>query len=254
VIDFHCHLDLYPDPRAVAEQAQRDGVAVLSVTTTPSAFRGTRELAADLPAIRTALGLHPELARRRGHELELFDELVSSIDYVGEVGLDGSARFNDTREQQTAVLDHVLGSCAKAGGRILTIHSRAAAQPVLDALCTHPDAGIPVLHWFTGTPRQARSAIAQGCWFSVNSPMLGSTKSRELLGLLPRDRVLTETDGPFTRTGDRPAIPGDVSGTVESLARIWEMPADEVSDTLAENLRALHAGLSAMPRDRRTDR
>lgn len=33
-------------------------------------------------------------------------------------------------------------------------------------------------------------------WFSVNSAML---QTRKVLAALPRERVLTETDGPYTR-------------------------------------------------------
>ena len=41
MIDFHCHLDLYPNPREVAKECAKRGLYVLSVTTTPSAWEGT---------------------------------------------------------------------------------------------------------------------------------------------------------------------------------------------------------------------
>ncbi|MCY4543279.1 MAG: hypothetical protein OXB95_12955 [Rhodobacteraceae bacterium] len=33
MIDFHCHLNLYPDPAEVAERCEKEGIYVLSVTT-----------------------------------------------------------------------------------------------------------------------------------------------------------------------------------------------------------------------------
>src|SRR5690554_6556073 len=110
MIDFHCHLDLYPEPHQVAAQAQENHVAVLSVTTTPSAFTGTRMLATDRPMIRTALGLHPELVMVRGHELPLFDQLLPTTAFVGEVGLDGSSRFAQSRATQLDVFTHIFRS------------------------------------------------------------------------------------------------------------------------------------------------
>ena len=68
----------------------RLGIYVLSVTTTASAWEGTAALAHGCPRIRTALGMHPQLAHERKHELPLFQRLIEKTDYVGEVGLDGS--------------------------------------------------------------------------------------------------------------------------------------------------------------------
>lgn len=241
MIDFHCHLDLYPDPVAAAAAAQQDQVAVLSVTTTPSAFAGTVTLAAERPMIRTALGLHPELAQQRGHELALFDHLVATTPFVGEIGLDGSSRFAQTRTAQAEVFTHILQSCATVGGRVLSIHSRGAVRPALDALRAQPGAGIPVLHWFTGTVRQAEAAIEQGCWFSIGAPMLMTAKGRELVATLPRDRVLTETDGPFVTHEDRTVVPRDVAVTQRLLAACWDVAPLEAQSQLAANLQALLA-------------
>ncbi len=241
MIDFHCHLDLYPEPDAAAAAAQHEQVAVLSVTTTPSAFAGTASLATGRPMIRTALGLHPEIAQQRGHELALFDQLLPTTAFVGEIGLDGSPRFAQTRPSQAEVFTHILRSCAVAGGRILSIHSRAAVTPVLNALRTNPDAGVPVLHWFTGTVRQAATAIEQGCWFSIGTPMLTTAKYRELVVMLPRDRVLTETDGPFVTCEDRVVVPSDVSDTTRLLATLWGIETSQAEGQVRDNLRALLA-------------
>ena len=90
MIDFHCHLDLYPNHHAVRHECDRRCMHVLSVTTTPSAWRGTSALAAGSLRIRTALGLHPQLAAERKSELGLFETLLPEAPYVGEIGLDGA--------------------------------------------------------------------------------------------------------------------------------------------------------------------
>lgn len=242
MIDFHCHLDLYPDPAAAAANAQASNVAVLSVTTTPTAFVGTRALAAGNPLIRTALGLHPELAHQRSHELNQFDRLLPEAEFVGEIGLDGSQRFRQTRTQQLEVFDHILRSCADAGGRIMSIHSRGSVPTVLRSLNAVPEAGTPVLHWFTGTVGQAESAVESGCWFSVGTQMLTSPKGRALVQALPRDRILTETDGPFTAVGARAAEPADVSATLNLLATLWEVTVSDSRDQITSNLQSILEG------------
>lgn len=52
MIDFHAHLDLYPDPHTTLRQCVADRLYVLSVTTTPSAWPGTSALAKDAPEYR----------------------------------------------------------------------------------------------------------------------------------------------------------------------------------------------------------
>ncbi|WP_420230172.1 TatD family hydrolase [Psychrobacter sp. ER1] len=60
-IDMHCHLDLYQNPFEVAKECDDKGIYLLSVTTTPKAWEGTKLLAHGSSRIRTALGLHPNL-------------------------------------------------------------------------------------------------------------------------------------------------------------------------------------------------
>lgn len=246
MIDFHCHLDLYPDPRGVAERASEAGVHVLSVTTTPKAWRGTAELARGLPRTRTALGLHPRLAHERHTEMALFEGLLYQTRYVGEVGLDGSPDLRPHAAIQRVVFDRVLAACAEAGGRVISIHSRRAAGEVLDALARRPDAGIPVLHWFSGTPRQLERAVSMGCWFSVGPAMLSGAKGTALAAAIPRERVLTETDGPFGALGGRPLEPGDVALAEEALSSVWRCGPQEVRAALIAALRSLASAASRM--------
>lgn len=246
MIDFHCHLDLYPDPKAVAERAAKAGVYVLSVTTTPKAWRGTLMLALGSPRIRTALGLHPQLAHERHGEMALFEGLLDQTRYVGEVGLDGSPELRRHADVQRRVFDHVLAACAGAGGRVLSVHSRRAADEVLDALARRPDAGIPILHWFSGTARQLERAVSMGCWFSVGPAMLASVKGAALAAAMPKDRLLTETDGPFGTSNDRRLEPTDAQVAERALARIRGCaPTDVRTDLLAafQNLSAASARL-----------
>jgi TatD DNase family protein len=239
VIDLHCHLDLYPDPRRVAEECRHRQIYVLSVTTTPSAWKGTAALAEGAPRIRTALGLHPQLAHERKGELALFARLLPETRYVGEVGLDGGPEYKRYWGDQVKVFERILAACGECGGRVLSVHSRRAAGPVLDHLERVPNAGTPIMHWFSGSPRELARAADLGCWFSVGPAMLAGEKGRALVGSMPRDRVLTETDGPFARVEGQSAYPWDASIAVAGLAGLWDVSEHEAERTLRENLRRL---------------
>ena len=239
VVDMHCHLDLYPDPRGQVAVIARQNAYVLSVTTTPRAWVGTSRLAVGHSRIETALGLHPQLAKERKSELGLFDSLLSEARYVGEVGLDGGPDCRSFWQDQTEVFDHILDSCAKVGGRILTVHSRAAATDVLDALERHPGYGVAVLHWFSGTQRELSRAVDIGCWFSVGGAMLRSQKGRVLAAHMPSHRVVTETDGPFGTVAGKPLQPAECEGAIQALASLWQSDDLAVQRNILTSFREL---------------
>lgn len=239
MIDFHCHLDLYPDPEAVANELERRGVGVLSVTTTPAAWAGTTRLAQGRPLIRTALGFHPELAGARYRELDLFDRLLPEARFVGEVGLDGSPKSLSSWDSQVLVFDHVLSSCERAGGKVLSVHSRRAASQVLDCLDRHPGLDKVVLHWFSGTKAELRRAVDRGCWFSIGPAMLAGARGRSLVAEVPADRLVVETDGPFAQTDRRPLRPWDVTDAIDGLADLWGSTRQHAAQVVRSNEGAL---------------
>jgi TatD DNase family protein len=240
LVDFHCHLDLYSDHAAAVERCERDGVFTLTVTTTPKAWPRNHELASATRHVRAALGLHPQLVADRAHEIGLW-ELLPRTRYVGEVGLDAGPRFYKSFETQKEIFARVLSLCAAAGNKIVTTHSVRATKSVLDMIEQYmpPPRGRVVLHWFTGTAAEAKRAVDLGCYFSVNAEMLANEKRAAITQALPLDRVLTETDGPFTLTDARPTTPSDVWIAVESLARLHGMPSADISAKIMGNLKNL---------------
>jgi len=189
LIDFHCHLDLYPDHAAAVQEAEAAGVFTLAVTTTPKAWSRNHELTRDTRHVRAGLGLHPQLVSSRADEIALWETLLPQTRYVGEVGLDAGPRFYKS------------------------------------------------LHWFTGSKSEAARALDMGCYFSVNGTMLNSEKAAALVRSLPVDRMLTETDGPFTAVDDRPSKPIDVAGTVKALAKLLDLAPTSLANAMRDNLR-----------------
>jgi TatD DNase family protein len=241
LVDFHCHLDLYPDPPAAISECERLGIYTLAVTTTPKAWPHNQKMAQGTRYVRVALGLHPQLVAERGNELALWEEYLPQARYVGEVGLDAGPRFYRSLDQQKFVFKRVLQLCARAGGKILTVHSVRAVGAVLNMIETNlpPARGCVVLHWFTGSHAEARRAIELGCYFSINSAMLQKERNRELFAGLPIERLLTETDGPFTQFEGRPSKPSDISTTVSELARVRDSKPSEIATAIRMNLREL---------------
>ena len=240
-MDFHAHVDLYEDPTSLIKQIQLKGIYVLSVTTTPTAFLGTKKLARGSRRIRTALGLHPQLAQDRTHELALFDRLIGETDYVGEIGLDGASEYRSSLKEQRVIFHHILDSCEVAGGKVLSIHSRGAAAEVIDTLKSRVKYSTAILHWFSGSEREVYDASLAGNWFSVGPAMLQSQRQRQKVALLPRNRVLLESDGPFAKYKGQTLSPLNTVLAVPVLSEIWNVDEDAVVHQLQQNLTRIGA-------------
>ena len=197
MIDFHCHLDLYPDALKLLPIVAERNLFTLVVTTSPRAWQATSRVFAGYDNIKVALGLHPEVVDKKANERSLLVSCISKTKFVGEIGLDGSRMHQETMPLQESILIEALEECERVGGKVLSIHSRNAASRVLDLVEQYCQKSTPVLHWFSGTSQDARRAVALGCWFSVGPAMLRGTKGRAILQELPMDKILPETDGPF---------------------------------------------------------
>jgi TatD DNase family protein len=241
LVDFHCHLDLYPDHAAAVAECERAGVFTLAVTTTPKAWPRNQQVVATTRHVRAALGIHPQLVAERAAEMDLWATYLREARYVGEVGLDGGPRFFRSMSLQKQVFEQVLRLCARQGGKVLTVHSARATKAVLDLIEEHlpPPRGRVVLHWFTGTRAEARRAVDLGCFFSVNTPLMRSERHQPMVAELPLGRLLPETDGPFAKINNRVVRPGDVADVMARLARARNMQPSAVAESVRENLRSL---------------
>src|SRR4030095_3061057 len=192
LVDAHCHLDLYREPRAIAGEIEESRIHTIAVTNAPSVFFHTRNLARGKMYLHAAVGLHPELVHSHGHELSQLLDAITTNTFVGEVGLDYQTSDPIIRAQQKKVLGAVLDRCAELRGKILTLHSRRAATDVIAAIGQKFPCPA-TLHWFSGSKKDLRRAVCNGLYFSVNPAMVRSKTGTALIDEMPRDRILTET-------------------------------------------------------------
>ncbi len=245
--DFHCHIDLHRDPAALIGACERDQILTLAVTTTPKAWPQNRRWTAKSAYIHAAVGLHPELVGERYSEVELLEKYIGECGFIGEIGLDGSPRYRKTRAAQRDVFERALKRAQTLGSRVLSIHSRRAADDVVELLAQHttPERVLPILHWYSGSAACALRAIERGCYFSINRRMLEHKAGTALVRRLPLGRLLTETDAPFTTQGNQPAIASETRSTTNALAQILAMDSSELLEILCQNAEHVlrHGGL-----------
>jgi TatD DNase family protein len=132
------------------------------------------------------------------------------------------------------VFRSILERCADYGDKILTIHSRRSSADVVSTIGGNYPGRI-ILHWFSGPQRDLKTAIEYGMFFSVNPAMTRSAAGQKLIAKMPPDRVLTESDGPFVRTGSRPCCPKDTEQAIAYLASCWECSTAHAAERVRQN-------------------
>ena len=244
MIDAHCHIDLYPKPTEVADRANRANVLTVLVTNLPSAFEKSYPHIKQFPNIRLALGLHPLLALQHQAERKKFQSLINKTSYIGEIGLDFSPVGFQTKDIQIDSFRFIFNTISKKP-KFITLHSRRAESAVLDLL-EEADYPFPaVFHWYSGSLSVLEKAVEKGHYFSINTAMIESPNGQKIIGRIPPERVLTESDGPFVKYKSRVIEPADVSIVETFLAEAWSVSAPQVRIKIRENFMKIISPISS---------
>lgn len=218
-------------PDATANESAALGLGVFDCGVDPRDFTAAKKQASRYPNIIAGVGLHPWwLADGRcgPAEVNLLCEISAQECYIGEVGLDFSARFAGSEPLQIQALDRLCDALVQRplAERVISIHAVRSAGAVLDVLESHgllipnPDSPAIIFHWFSGTSDELARARNAGCYFSVNERMLTSKRGREYVRQIPLDRLLLETDAPAEANAEISA---------QSLIRSLESASEHVA-------------------------
>lgn len=192
--DTHFHLDLHKDRDTAVHEIETQRIYTIAVTNLPDLYQKEKaEIASKF--IRFALGFHPELVHQYSSQIPLMWELLPEARFIGEVGLDFIDKSH--KKEQEAFFDELVERCRYDSNKILTIHSRKAVRQVLD-IVGKTFRFKPILHWFTGSKEELKEAIEAGFYISVNGAMIASSKFNSFFPYIPKERLLLETDYPFT--------------------------------------------------------
>ncbi|HBG62166.1 MAG: hypothetical protein A2Y03_00570 [Omnitrophica WOR_2 bacterium GWF2_38_59] len=240
-VDCHCHLDLFEDHIELLRECDQKKINVLTVTNAPCVWKRNYELAMPYKYIRVALGLHPQLAEERKNELGLFEKYIKETRFIGEIGLDGSKEYIKSLNVQEEVFKRILKLCSNYNDKILSVHSRNAARNVVMNLkAYYPiEKGKVILHWYSGSLKDAISAVRYGCYFSVNERMLQTQSGISLIKNIPRNRILTETDGPFLKRDEKPLRSMQVNRALNILSKIWGIDMLQTKEVIFVNFNEL---------------
>lgn len=237
LLDTHCHLDQYEDPLAVAKDCERKKIFVIAVTNFPGMFEEASHFLEGFEYVKPALGFHPLLANEYRHDLKRVKNLIEHTKYIGEIGLDFSQVGKSSQVTQIESFKFILG-CLKGNKKFLSLHSRGAEAVILDIMEEFQVEGA-VLHWYSGSIKNLERAISLNYFFSINPAMINSSNGKKIIERIPKNRILTETDGPFVKVNGKPAQPQNVELIHNYLANMWHQDLEEVSEQIRYNFESV---------------
>lgn len=244
LIDTHVHINFdvfQSDLEALQRRWQEVGVVQLVHSCVePAEFESIQALANRFSELSFAVGLHPldadkwtEQSRAQIFHLATSDSRVVAI---GEIGLDFYKSEN--REQQIQVCQSQLEIASQLNKPVI-IHCRDAASSLLDLLSSFKNLQ-GVMHCWGGNPIETQKFLDLGFYISFSGIVTfkNAKQVQASAAIVPRDRLLIETDCPFLapvpRRGKRNE-PAYVLHVAQKLAQLRGIPLEDLASQTTKN-------------------
>ncbi|TPW75681.1 TatD family hydrolase [Schumannella soli] len=219
VYDNHTHLEPSFDPERVGDdgglgyleqldRASSVGVrGVVQVGTDLASSRWSAEVAAREPRVLAAVALHPNDAAELAEAGQLDEHLAGIAELasqprvraIGETGLDFFRTPSPVGQdaQRRSFEAHI--ALAKQHDLALQIHDRDAHAEVVETLDRVGAPERTVFHCFSGDAEFAKLVADRGWYLSFAGTVTfkNAQNLRDALAVIPRSRILIETDAPY---------------------------------------------------------
>lgn len=230
---------------------------IVNVGTNLENSRAAVAQAARYPGMLAAVGIHPEDCHAMTDEdaaLSALAELLgdretrrrNKIVALGEIGLDYHyERYSDVpldRAREMRFFEAQLELAERLELPVI-IHDREAHGDCFEAILRHPNVR-GVFHSYSGSAEMARELVRRGWYLSFSGTLTfkNAARVREAAAVVPRDRLLVETDAPYLAPHPlRGSLnhSGLLVHTLAALAEIRGCSASEAAYQTSENAQML---------------
>lgn len=251
IFETHAHYDdqaFDADREELLIQLEKSRIScVVNVSSDLESCTRTLELTKRHPFLYGALGIHPsETGKLTEADIIWIGEKSEEkkIVAIGEIGLDYYWDEPDRDIQKKWFIRQL--ALAKEKRLPVIIHSRDAAKDTLDIMkeqCAEEIGG--VIHCFSYGPEIAEEYLKMGFYIGIGGVLTfqNAKKLKEVVSMLPLDRILLETDSPYLapvpNRGKRNSSL-NIPYIIEEMARIKELSAEEIERATMANAKRLY--------------
>jgi TatD DNase family protein len=250
-VDSHAHIPICKDTEEnVIKEAQDTGlVQIMNVGYDPASSLQSLAISKKYDWIDASFGIHPHyLNEMHQHLKEFLKEEHEKAKYsaIGEIGMD-SVKSETSIDLQKECFRTQLKFALENNYPVI-VHNRGTDKEVFESLKEYT--GIRgVMHCYSSDREMAEKYLKLGLFisFSGNITYKRSIELREVVKIVPKNKILLETDCPYLtpqkyrgKTLNKPSFVEEVYKTCVSLR---EEGIDELSEQVKNNyLELFHGG------------
>ncbi len=250
LVDSHCHLDMTAyneDLPDVLGRAKSAGIAaIITIGIDPPSSQAAVSLAQNHTDLYAAVGIHPHHAEGVSEQIKKEMRHLAGQNKViayGEIGIDCFKDYAPLADQISCMRWQL--ELAQELELPVIIHDRDAHQLILDILIEmgpFPAGG--VIHCFSGDAQIAEKFLECGFYLSIPGVVTfkKAVELQEAATMIPLNRLLVETDGPFLAPepwrGKRNE-PAYTLYTAEKIAELKNISLDDIAEATSHNIEKL---------------
>ena len=207
------------------------------------------EIANNHNFIYAAVGLHPEEIPQNENEMlktiSQIKELATEnnkVVAIGEIGLDYYWRQDNKELQKEAFIKQI--ELANELKLPISIHTRDAIDDMIEIIRKNKIEYGGVMHCCPFNRELVKHAIENGLYigFGGTSTFKSSKNAKEILNMVPENRILIETDSPYLAPEPVRGTRNDSSNLVyivNKIAELKNMSAEEIAEITYQNAERL---------------
>jgi len=251
IIDSHCHLN-FPQFKGkldeIVKRALDNGVSrMLTISTKLNEINEIESISKSYSEVYNSVGVHPHECKNY-KDLSLNDLIKhtenSKCIGIGESGLDFYYE-NSPKELQTKLFKiHI--EAARETNLPLIVHTRSADIQTIQVLSDEMKRGSfsGLIHCFSTSKKLAECAIDLGFYISLSGIITfsKSTELRDIVKVLPLNKLLVETDAPYLAPEPyrgKCNEPSYVIHTAKILADLKGLDLDVIAEKTTQNFNRL---------------
>lgn len=184
-----------------------------------------------------SMGIHPFDADIVDQQFgSSYEDLIKDANLIGEIGMDACWCDTPFEDQERAFVMSL--NLAKKYNKPIILHTKMMEARIYEILKDY-DLDM-VIHWYS-CDKYVREFIDLGCHFTVGPAIFVDENVRNMVKLLPLDRILVETDGVeaiewlFKKKFDPGNLRNILEAVINELADIKHVSFDVMSDYLLAN-------------------